>query len=107
MITKTYIKREEGVMPVSKLGQRRQVVIPKEACEELGLRVGDFVEVQVTRGTVVIKPKKLVDADDVLSAREEALVAKGEAELRRGEYITLKEFKHEVGSATRKNRGTR
>ncbi|MCI0399992.1 MAG: AbrB/MazE/SpoVT family DNA-binding domain-containing protein [Gammaproteobacteria bacterium] len=29
-------------MPVSKLGQRRQVVIPKEIWEDLGLEVGDL-----------------------------------------------------------------
>jgi AbrB family looped-hinge helix DNA binding protein len=40
-------------MPISKLGQRRQVVIPKEICEELGLEVGDFVEVEQVRNTVV------------------------------------------------------
>ena len=32
-------------MAISKLGLRRQVVIPKEICEELGLQEGDFVEV--------------------------------------------------------------
>ncbi len=33
-------------MPVSKLGQRRQVVIPKSICEELNLETGDFIEVK-------------------------------------------------------------
>jgi AbrB family looped-hinge helix DNA binding protein len=36
-------------MAISRLGQRRQVVIPKEICKELGLSVGDFVEVRMTR----------------------------------------------------------
>ena len=54
-------------MPISKLGQRRQVVIPKDICEELGLEIGDFVEVQHVEGTVVIKPKKLVDPEDGLT----------------------------------------
>ena len=71
-------------MPIGKLGQRRQVVIPKDICDALGLSVGDYVEVNRVKGTVVIKPKKLVDADDVLSPEEEALVKKGEAELRQG-----------------------
>ncbi len=49
-------------MPISKLGQRRQVVIPQEICDELGLQEGDFVEVTSAEGRVIIKPKKLVDA---------------------------------------------
>ena len=32
-------------MAISRLGQRRQVVIPKEICRSLGLEEGDFVEV--------------------------------------------------------------
>jgi len=83
-------------MPISKLGQRRQVVIPKEICEELGLREGDFVEVRANQGAVVIRPKKLVDPDDILSPEEEALVRKGEAQLRRGEYLTLEQLEHEL-----------
>lgn len=51
-------------MPLSKLGQRRQVVIPKTVWEELGLAAGDYVEVKRVARTVVIKPKKMVDADD-------------------------------------------
>ena len=65
-------------MPISKLGQRRQVVIPKEICDELGLQEGDFVEVSRVEGQVIIKPKKLVDADDVLTPEEEKIVRTGE-----------------------------
>jgi AbrB family looped-hinge helix DNA binding protein len=55
-----------------KLGQRRQVVIPKAICDELGLQEGDFVEVTSTDGKVIIKPKKLVDVDDVLTPEQKA-----------------------------------
>jgi AbrB family looped-hinge helix DNA binding protein len=71
-------------MPISKLGQRRQVVIPKNICDELGLSVGDFVEVNRVNNTVVIKRKQLVDADDELTPEEERIVRKGERELREG-----------------------
>jgi AbrB family looped-hinge helix DNA binding protein len=67
-------------MPISKLGQRRQVVIPKEICDELGLKEGDFVEVTSTAGKVVIKPKKLVDADDVLTPSQQSTIDKRLAE---------------------------
>jgi AbrB family looped-hinge helix DNA binding protein len=67
-------------MPISKLGQRRQVVIPKDICDELGLQEGDFVEVTSAEGQVVIKPKKVVDADEVLTAAQRAVIDKRLAE---------------------------
>ena len=88
-------------MAMSKLGQRRQVVIPKEICEGLGLHVGDYLEVQTEDGRVVIKPKKLVDADLVLTPEEEAMVRKGREELRKGEYVSLEELEHELDDQTR------
>jgi AbrB family looped-hinge helix DNA binding protein len=83
-------------MPISKLGQRRQVVIPKEICEELGLHEGDFVEVTSTEGQVIIKPKKLVDADDVLTPEEEKVVRKGEAQLKKGEHVAWDDVKKQL-----------
>jgi len=85
-------------MPVSKLGQRRQVVIPKDICEALGLQQGDFVEVihDPENGTVVIKPKKLVDPDDILTPREEAIVRKAEQEIKRGEVVDWEDVKTEL-----------
>ncbi len=59
-------------MPVSKLGERRQVVIPKAIWDDLGLAPGDYVEVERVARTVVLKPKKLVDADDVRKRRGKA-----------------------------------
>src|SRR6266702_8065678 len=89
-------ERKDGVMPIGKIGQRRQVVIPKEIFDALGLRTGDFVEVTQVKRTVVIKPKKLVDAEDVLTPEEERAVRRGEAQLRRGEYITLEDLEHDL-----------
>jgi AbrB family looped-hinge helix DNA binding protein len=83
-------------MPISKLGQRRQVVIPKKICEELGLQEGDFVEVTSIEGQVIIKPKKLVDADDVLTPEEEKIVRKGEAQLKKGEHVAWDDVKKQL-----------
>lgn len=52
-------------MPICKFGKRRSVIIPQEVCQQVGLQEGDFVDVQAVGGTVVIRPKKLVDADPV------------------------------------------
>ena len=81
-------------MPIGKIGQRRQVVIPKEIFEALGLQTGDFVEVAKVKNTVVIKPKKLVDADDVLTPEEETAVRKGERQLRQGKSRPWSQIKH-------------
>ncbi len=83
-------------MPIGKVGQRRQVVIPKDICEELGLAVGDYVEVQQVKGTVVIKPKKIVDAEDVLTPEEAVIVRQGERQLREGKSKAWQKIKHEL-----------
>jgi AbrB family looped-hinge helix DNA binding protein len=80
-------------MPISKLGQRRQVVIPKAICDKLGLKEGDFVEISIIEGKVVIKPKRVVDADDILTPEEGALVRKGESQLERGKRVLWADFK--------------
>jgi AbrB family looped-hinge helix DNA binding protein len=99
------VGHRRAIMPVSKLGQRRQVVIPKKIWEDLGLEVGDFVEIERVEGTVVIKPKRLVDREDVLTPEEEEVVRRGEAQIRRGNYVTLEKFEHEMERTARKRRG--
>lgn len=83
-------------MPISKLGKRRQVVIPKEICEHLSLQEGDYVEVDLKGNMVVIKPKKLVDADDVLTHTDAALVREGEEQIKRGKGIAWEEAKQSL-----------
>lgn len=98
MNTKVYPSsiRGEEAMSISKVGQRRQIVIPKVICEDLGLKEGDFVEVKESRGSVLIKPKKLVDSDDILIPEEEVLIRKGEAQLKRGEYVLWDDIKKRI-----------
>src|SRR5712691_12502769 len=86
--TSRTIERKGVVMPIGKIGQRRQVVIPKEIFDALGLRTGDFVELQKVKGTVVITPKKIVDADEVLTPEQKAEIdarlAEAEEDIRSG-----------------------
>lgn len=81
---------------ITKIGQRRQVVIPKAVFDELGLQAGDVVEVTRSRGTVVIKPKKLADPDDILTPEEEKIVRKGIQQLKRGKSKTWRQVKDEL-----------
>jgi AbrB family looped-hinge helix DNA binding protein len=85
-------------MPVSKLGERRQVVIPKTIWDELGLVAGDYVEVERVARTVVLKPKKLVDADVLIPDEEEV----GD---RHGETATLSQVEKAIEHQARKRGG--
>lgn len=81
---------------ITKIGQRRQVIIPKDVFDELGLQEGDVVEVTRSRGSVVIKPKKLVDPDDILTPEEEKIVRKGIQQLKQGRSKTWRQIKDEL-----------
>jgi len=89
--------RRREVRAVSRLGQRRQVVIPKSICNELGIRQGDFVEVTRRKDQVVIRLKKLVDPEDTLTPDEEKAVERGFRQLKRGEYVDWEALKNELG----------
>jgi AbrB family looped-hinge helix DNA binding protein len=83
-------------MPVVKIRTNRQVTIPKLIFDELGLEEGEFVEVTRKSDHIVIKPKKLVDPEDTLTPEEEKLVERGFEQLKRGDYATWEELKHEL-----------
>jgi len=82
---------------VSRIGQRRQVVIPKALFDALQLREGDFVEMTVEHGRVAMRPKRLVDVDEVLTRAEAAKIRKGEAELQAGQSRPWRAIKRELG----------
>ena len=82
---------------VSRIGQRRQVVIPKAVFEALRLQEGDFVEVTVERGRLAMQPKRLVDVSNVLTKREAAKVRQGEAQLKAGRSKPWRTIKHDLG----------
>lgn len=83
-------------MPIVKVRTNRQVTIPKVIFDALGLKEGDFVEVTLKENHIVIAPKRLVDPEDTLTPEEEKIVEKGFAQLKRGEYVTWEELKHEL-----------
>jgi len=82
---------------IGRVGQRRQVVIPRDIFENLDMRAGDFVAVAQRGRAVVIKSKNLVDPDDVLTPAEGALAKKAEREIKQGKYVTLAELHHDLG----------
>jgi len=89
-----------AVMPavVSRIGQRRQVVIPKRVFDALKLRAGDFVEVSAENGRLQMRPKKLIDVgDERLTASEAVKVRRGEAEIKAGRSQSWRTVKDELG----------
>jgi AbrB family looped-hinge helix DNA binding protein len=83
---------------VSRIGQRRQIVIPKRVFDALKLRAGDFVEVSAEGGRLQMRPKRLVDiGDDALTASEAVMVRRGEAEIKAGRSQSWRKVKDELG----------
>jgi AbrB family looped-hinge helix DNA binding protein len=81
---------------IGRVGQRRQVVIPREMLETLNIREGDFVAFAEQKNGVLIKPRRVVDPDDVLTSEESALVKKAEREMRQGKFVTLAQLRHDL-----------
>jgi len=52
---------KENPMPAVKLGASRQVAIPKKIHDQLRLHPGDYLEIEVTHGKLILTPKTLID----------------------------------------------
>jgi bifunctional DNA-binding transcriptional regulator/antitoxin component of YhaV-PrlF toxin-antitoxin module len=79
---------------IGRLGQRRQVVIPREMVETLKLQAGDLVAFARHKNGVLIKPRRKLDREDTLTPAEAKLVRRGEAQLKRGERKPWRAVKH-------------
>lgn len=79
---------------IGRVGQRRQVIIPREIFENLRMQEGDFVAFAQKQGGVLVKPKRFVDRDDTLTPEEAKIVRRGEAQLKRGESKSWRDVKH-------------
>lgn len=83
-------------MPITKLGQHGQVVIPKDIREDLGLEEGDLMDVRQNRGAVIISPRKRLDSEDTFTPEEERVISKGIRQLRQGESVDWEDLKDEL-----------
>ncbi|MBI5220775.1 MAG: AbrB/MazE/SpoVT family DNA-binding domain-containing protein [Candidatus Liptonbacteria bacterium] len=82
---------------IGRVGQRRQVVIPREMLETLNIQEGDFVAFSEQVNGVLIKPKRVVDPDDVLTPEEAKAVRKGIKQIKEGRFKLWRDVKHELG----------
>lgn len=82
---------------IGRLGQRRQVVIPREITESLQMHEGDFLAITKKADAVVIKRKRVVDPDDVLTPAEAKKVRRGLRQVKEGKTIPWSKVKDELG----------
>ena len=80
-----------------KLTRQHQITIPKQVCETLRLQGGDRLEVVIMPGhQLLLKPKKLIDADDP-AYRLGKEILEAEQQIKRGEVIPWDEVKRRHG----------
>ena len=76
-----------------KLTSQHQITIPKKVCEKLHLRGGDRLEIaMMPNNRLVLKPKKLIDADDA-AYRLGKEILEAEEQVRRGKVVPWTEIK--------------
>jgi len=64
--------KEKLTMPLVKVVRNGQVTIPKDIREKLGIKEGDFLEVEPADQGVFLKLKAVVDKGDALKALSKA-----------------------------------
>lgn len=79
---------------IARVGQRRQIVIPRDILETLKIGAGDFVAFSALKDGVLIKPKRIAGHDVTLSPADAKIVRRGEAQLKRGESKAWRVVKH-------------
>jgi AbrB family looped-hinge helix DNA binding protein len=79
-------------MPLVKVKQKFQVVIPEAIREEIQLEVGDLLDVSVKGREIVLRPKAVVDRSELDRLLDDRL-----EQLRRGKVVgpfaNVEEFK--------------
>jgi bifunctional DNA-binding transcriptional regulator/antitoxin component of YhaV-PrlF toxin-antitoxin module len=83
--------------PVGRIGQRRQIVIPQEIFKTLKLQEGDFVAFAQHGNGILVKPRRLVDPDDVLTEAEAKRLRQSLQQTRQGKTRPWADIKHELG----------
>jgi antitoxin component of MazEF toxin-antitoxin module len=73
------------------------MVIPRDMLETLKLQEGDFVAFSEQANGVLIKPRRLVDPDDVLTPAEAKKVRHALKQIREGKTRPWSQVKHELG----------
>ncbi|PYT22555.1 MAG: hypothetical protein DMG57_34910 [Acidobacteria bacterium] len=81
---------------IGRVGQRRQVVIPREILKTLKLQEGDFVAFSKQANGVLIKPKRVADPDDVLRPAEAKKLRRSLKQARQRKTLPWSQVKHDL-----------
>jgi antitoxin component of MazEF toxin-antitoxin module len=73
------------------------MVIPRDMLETLKLQEGDFVAFSEQANGVLIKPRRVVDPDDVLTPAEAKKVRHALKQIREGKTRPWSQIKQELG----------
>jgi bifunctional DNA-binding transcriptional regulator/antitoxin component of YhaV-PrlF toxin-antitoxin module len=94
MASKTTVQPKERI---GRIGQRRQVVIPREILENLQMRTGDLVAFSQQGNSLLVKPAQPVDPDDVLTPDEAKKVRLGMKQIKEGRFKAWRDVRDELG----------
>jgi len=87
----------EGIVARCKVGQSRQVIVPRSVFDRLGLEEGDLIELVARRRQIVMRAKRRVSPDDTLGASEARKVRHGLKQIRQGKTRPWRAIKDELG----------
>lgn len=97
---KGFLKEVMPTKPMTvTLKDKTQLVVPPRIQRLAGIKSGDRVEFKVSARTITIQP---VEVRYKPTKAEWAAIRKGEAEIARGEYVTLTDLLHELDHPRRK-----
>jgi AbrB family looped-hinge helix DNA binding protein len=82
---------------IGRVGQRRQVVIPREMLETLNIQEGDFVAFSQQANGVLVKPKRVVDPGEVLTPEEAKKIRHGMKQIKAGKTRPWAQVKDDLG----------
>jgi bifunctional DNA-binding transcriptional regulator/antitoxin component of YhaV-PrlF toxin-antitoxin module len=82
--------------PIGRVGQRRQVVIPRDIFDSLQMKEGDFVAFAKQGNGVLVKPRR-ADPDDVLTPVEAKRLRHSLKQTSDGKTRPWAKIKHDLG----------
>ena len=88
----------------ARIRERRQITLPREVCESLGVDVGDALEMELGEGVLILRPAPR-SALDALSELRKAISAAGVAEdelLEEGRRVRTEVFRERYPELARK-----
>ena len=74
-------------MNLIKILRGGQIIMPKKIRDAFSIKEGDVFELLLEKDGILLKPKKIIDKESVLSKKGEILLTNALDELNRGETV--------------------